>query len=125
MRRDRSQNWGLNDNRTIPALFVRQRDGLLLWYSYTWSDGYYIVISSELSRREFVAWDLVLILIPISIVVIPLSAILFMTFVSGVEKLDSVIMDTGYTAQYSSHCRLPEDAHFSLRPSAKPKDGQT
>ncbi|GAU89480.1 hypothetical protein RvY_02027 [Ramazzottius varieornatus] len=87
MRRDRSQNSGLNDNRTIPALFVRQRDGLLLWYSYTWSDGYYIVISSELPRREFVAWDVVLILIPIAVVVVPLSAILLMTFVAGRRPL--------------------------------------
>ena len=121
-----------NSSKSLPVLFVGQHDGLQLWYSYTGSNGYYIVISSEVPRRELIAWDLVLILIPIFIVVVPLSVILFMTFVSTEKPTLNIYisLDVTYlhlfrrfsTLNSTLFSRFQEDAHCFWQPIGKPKD---
>ncbi|OQV12877.1 hypothetical protein BV898_12896 [Hypsibius exemplaris] len=69
-------------NTTIPAVLISQMDGILLWDKYVWSTGYYVVINEERTKMT-VAWELILILIPVSIVIIPLAAIVIITIVAG------------------------------------------
>ena len=69
------------DNTSIPAVFVGENDGILLWDKYVWTSGYYVVITEEHTKMTM-TWELILILIPVSIVVIPLAAIVIVTLVS-------------------------------------------
>lgn len=70
------------DNMSIPAVYIGQSDGILLWDKYVWTSGDYVVITEERAKMT-VAWELILVLIPVSIVVIPLAAIIIVTLVSS------------------------------------------